>query len=94
MQPRANPRADAAKSKLAALEGELARYDVLHRATLADGAFEQPPELVAGMRVIGPGGERGVARQAAEDEQPGNASLFDRFRHKAVRNSAQLQIEL
>ena len=37
---------------------------------LADGASEQSPELVGGMRIIGPGGERGIAGQASEDEQP------------------------
>ena len=41
---------------------------------LADRASDETPELVRRMGIISPGRKRGVARQAAEDEQPRIAS--------------------
>ena len=36
----------------------------------ADSTAQQTPELIGRMRIVAAGGERSVARQASQDEQP------------------------
>ena len=70
--PRAAGRGDHVPQADAAASASRSSRCVITEAVqlLADRAAEQPPELVGRMRIITPRGERRVAGQAAEHEQP------------------------